>query len=238
MRILIVFVLLLFSTTLYAVDKSHEEIFEELTAIARTGDAEAQYHLGMMYHIGIGTKQNYQKAYELFDASAKAGHPLSAYKIGCYYAGQGGGLIAPDETLALKHKLIAAKAGYSFAQHDVAGIFLNQQKNEIAIDWLNRAANQGFADSLAALASFHADGIVTDKDFVKTHAYLRIAIRQARGKLTPQVIEFLQMLEGSMSEADIQRANDIVSDWTSQPTEITLKATSGLQSAIDYLADK
>lgn len=238
MRALLICILLLFSTKLYAEDKSHEQLLEELKTVAETGDPEAQYHLGMMYHVGLGAQRNYQKAYELFEASAQAGHPLSAYKVGCYYAGQGGGVLPTDHNLALKYKLLAAEAGYSFAQHDVSGILLHKQENERAVDWLNRAATQGYADSLAVLASLHADGILADKDFVKTHAYIRLAFRQARGRLTPQVVQFLGMLEESMSEADIQHANAMVNDWVPEPTKITLKATKGLQSAIDYLENR
>ena len=86
-----------------------------MLALANKGDAEAQYHVGMMYNNGIGTQQDTKQAFEWFQKSASADDPLGAYKLGCYYAGQGAGVVEADPNEALKYKLIAAKAGYSLA---------------------------------------------------------------------------------------------------------------------------
>ena len=94
--------------------------FNAMVALAHKGDAEAQYHVGMMYNNGIGTQRDSRQAFEWFQKSAASNDPLGAYKLGCYYDGQGAGVVASDADEALKYKLIAAKAGYALAQHDVA----------------------------------------------------------------------------------------------------------------------
>ncbi|WP_262692134.1 tetratricopeptide repeat protein [Kordiimonas aestuarii] len=238
MRKLLFCLFVLVALPSHASDPEEEQVFLSLRKEAPKGDSEAQYYLGMMYHVGIATDRDYQKAYALFAESAKAGHPLSAYKVGCYYAGQGGGILPVDQDLALKYKLIAAEAGYSFAQNDVALIFLQQQKFDNAVKWTKSAADQGYANAIAMLASFHADGILVKKDRAKAQAYLRIALRQAGARLTPEVVGFLKQQEALMSEEEVQRTNAIFDGWVARPTEITVKATHGLRSASDYLLGK
>src|SRR6476619_3867744 len=86
--------------------------FNAMVALANKGDAEAQYHVGMMYNNGIGTQKDPKQALEWFQKSAASNHPLGAYKLGCYYDGQFG-VVAPDANEALKYKLVSAKAGYA-----------------------------------------------------------------------------------------------------------------------------
>ena len=65
-----------------------------MVALANKGDAEAQYHVGMMYNNGIGTQRDIRQAFEWFQKSTAANDPLGAYKFGCYYDGQGEGVVA------------------------------------------------------------------------------------------------------------------------------------------------
>src|SRR5688572_1159211 len=88
-------------------------IFNAMVALANKGDAEAQYHAGMMYNNGIGTQRDLRQAFEWFQKATASNDPLGAYKLGCYYAGQGEGVVTADSDQALKYKLIAAKAGYA-----------------------------------------------------------------------------------------------------------------------------
>ena len=97
--------------------------FNAMVALANKGDAEAQYHVGMMHNNGIGTQKDPRQAFEWFQKSAASNDPLGAYKLGCYYAGQFEGVVPTDANEALKYKLIAAKAGYALAQHDVALLY-------------------------------------------------------------------------------------------------------------------
>src|SRR5436190_15698737 len=98
---------------------SDADTLKAMVALANKGDAEAQYHVGMMYNNGIGTQQDPRQAFEWFQKSAASNDPLGAYKLGCYYDGQGAGIVTSDSDEALKYKLISAKARYALAQHDV-----------------------------------------------------------------------------------------------------------------------
>jgi TPR repeat protein len=77
--------------------------FNAMVALANKGDAEAQYHVGMMYNNGIGTQQDLRQAFEWFQKSAASNDPLGAYKLGCYYDGQGAGIVTSDSDEALKY---------------------------------------------------------------------------------------------------------------------------------------
>jgi hypothetical protein len=101
-------------------DAGEADTFQALLGLANKGDAEAQYHVGMMHNNGIGTQKDPRQAFEWFQKSAASNNPLGAYKLGCYYDGQGAGIVGADSNEALKYKLVSAKAGYALAQHDVA----------------------------------------------------------------------------------------------------------------------
>ena len=96
------------------------DTFRAMVVLANKGDAEAQYHVGMMHNNGIGTQQDPKQAFEWFQKATASNDPLGAYKLGCYYDGQGAGIVPSDSNEALKYKLVAARAGYALAQHDVA----------------------------------------------------------------------------------------------------------------------
>ena len=52
--------------------------FNAMVALANKGDAEAQYHVGMMYNNGIGTQRDLKQAFEWFQKSAASNDPLGA----------------------------------------------------------------------------------------------------------------------------------------------------------------
>jgi uncharacterized protein len=75
--------------TLSGCKSTDEQIFEQLLPLAEQGDPIAQYNAGMFYNNGLGTSKNPQLAFEWFEKSASNNDPLGAYKVGCYYGGQG-----------------------------------------------------------------------------------------------------------------------------------------------------
>src|SRR5688572_2489664 len=141
--------LLMFSMPANANDA---DTFNAMVVLANKGDAEAQYHVGMMYNNGIGTQKDPRQAFEWFQKSAASNDPLGAYKLGCYYAGQFAGVVTPDADEALKYKLVAAKAGYALAQHDVALLYSRQENSEEAVKWLKMAGDQGYPAALYSLS--------------------------------------------------------------------------------------
>ncbi len=134
-----------------------QSLFTSMEKLAQRGNPEVQYHLGMMYNNGIGVNKNPQKAFEWFSQAAASGDPLGAYKLGCYFGGQCQGVVAIDPSKELEYKLIAAKAGYALAQHDVGIIYYKQGNFDEALKWWKKAAEQGYPMALYTVLSliFH-----------------------------------------------------------------------------------
>jgi len=201
--------------------------FNAMVALANRGDAEAQYHAGMMHNNGIGTQQDRSQAFAWFQKSAAANDPLGAYKLGCYYDGQGAGIVAADADQALKYKLVSAKAGYARAQHDVALLYDRQGNSEEALKWWKAAGAQGLPAALFGLSRAYSTGKGTARDLSLSYAYFKLS------QLAPakNVNEMASML----SKSELDRAEKLIAEWKPQPTALTRKALSGFTADEDYL---
>ena len=203
------------------------DTFNAMVALANKGDAEAQYHVGMMHNNGIGTQKDPKQAFEWFEKSTAAGDPLGAYKLGCYYAGQFAGVVTPDSTEALKYKLISAKAGYALAQNDVAILYDKQGNSDEALKWLKMAGDQGDPMALFGLSMSYSAGKGTPKDLSMSYAYFKLSKRAPK----KNVDEYAAML----SKPELEKAEKLVSEWSPKPTALTLKAKRGVSAAEELL---
>lgn len=200
-----------------------------LERLAEAGNAEAIYHIGMAYQTGSGAVEDHARALAAFRRAEALGDPLASYKLGCYFAGQGTGLVAPDPALALKYKLVAAEAGYSLAQHDVGLHYARDKDLAAARTWLEKAAAQGFGPSLMLLSALYNGTPPIAADPARSAAYFRLAM--AGRPLDDRQAMWLKMLEARLSPADRQRADDIVRDHHPAPTPLTVKALAGQRAA-------
>lgn len=204
-----------------------------LERLAAAGHAEALYHLGMAWHTGSGVAQDKAKALDAFRRAAELGDPLAAYKLGCYYDGQGDGLVQDDETIAYYFKSIAAEAGYALAQTDLADLDIRRGDMVGARDWLARAAAQGWPGGLLGYASVHnlADGERrgVPRDRVKTAAYFRLFTQAVDA--SQKQLDWLAAFERKMSRAEREQAAAIVDAYRPARTELTAKGLSGSRAA-------
>ncbi|VAV82937.1 hypothetical protein MNBD_DELTA01-1995 [hydrothermal vent metagenome] len=99
-KLIIVFaVLFLMTTPAFAGFKEGEEAYNkgdyvaalhELRPLAEEGDAQAQYHLGIMYAGGLGVRKDYAETVQWFKKAAKQGFTKAQNDIGVmYYIGYG-----------------------------------------------------------------------------------------------------------------------------------------------------
>ncbi len=209
--------------------------FDRMLVLASTGDAEAQYHVGMMYNNGIGTSQDPRQAFAWFQKSAASDDPLGAYKLGCYYAGQFAGVVNPDPEQALKYKLVAATAGYSLAQHDVAAIYSRRGNFEEAVKWLKLAAEQGLDMSFYGLYSSYNEGKGVPKDLPLAYTNLKLALRTTELNVTDSTKTLVDEMAAKMSEAELVETQKNIDAWKPRPTALTIKAKGGIDEAEEYL---
>jgi TPR repeat protein len=219
------------TTIAVSAEPSNEALFSKLAALAEAGLVDAQYNLGMLYNNGIGTAQNPSIAFQWFERAANGGDPLGSYKVGCYYAGQFQGVVPPDSEKALVHKLVAAKAGYVRAQHDVAIAYAERGDHKEAAKWWQLAADQGDLTALAALADGYRKGVGVPSNPAKSYEYLLIASGmipegQARG-IKPLLDEQRKAIDPDAAT----RAEKAAAVWTPRPTELTIRAGAGIAEA-------
>ena len=77
---------------------------------ARSGNADAEELIGVMYALGLGVEQDYVRAFEWYLRSAMKGHPGAQSGVGWYYE-VGLGMPAPDLTRAYMWYVLSAIGG-------------------------------------------------------------------------------------------------------------------------------
>lgn len=213
-----------------------------LEAMVAQGNAEAAYHLGMLYHLGLeGVAVDHRRALDLFRRSAEGGDPLGAYKLGCYYAGQGGNALVPDEAQALRYKLVAAEAGYLLAQMDVGAIYGHRGERDQALRWYEAAARQG--DWTALFMAFfqvmpgsrHPDRVRAWLFFGVMERTLDRIPQDAPGDEMRHLREgralMRQSMESGLSAAERAEGERLLAEWRVERSPVTLRNDRGLNAA-------
>jgi TPR repeat protein len=221
---------LLAAPAVAAAQTDDSAVTAKLEQLALSGNAEAAYHVGMAYLRGInGVQKDLSKAFEYFRKAAEGGDPLGAYQLGSLY--EEGGAVTPDPELALKHKLVAAEAGYSLAQHDVAKLFYQKDQPEEAVKWLTASARQGHKESLQALASLYSGEGKLSKNLGRSYAYLLLLQGGSLDKVDGKARQILLDLQAKLSPVEKAEAERTISGWTFKPSILTLHALAGQKSA-------
>jgi uncharacterized protein len=212
-------------------DRSDVTLFQKLLLKAEQGSAPAQYNLGMLYNNGIGTPQDPHRAFEWFEKSAASGDPLGSYKVGCYYSGQFAGVVPLDQEKALASTLVAAKAGYFRAQHEVGNIYGSKNNFQEAIIWWSAAAAQGDVGSLGNLSEAYRQGLGGQKDLTKALELMLVANRLAEGDQKVATLAAIEALKKEVSPDDLARAEKAAAAWVPKPTDLTIRANMGIREA-------
>ncbi|MAC60797.1 MAG: hypothetical protein CMN37_02780 [SAR116 cluster bacterium] len=87
-----------------------QEAMQELLPAARSGNAEAEELIGIMYAMGLGVERDDIRAFEWYLRSSLKGHPGAQSGIGWYYE-IGRGLPAPDLIRAYTWYVLSAIGG-------------------------------------------------------------------------------------------------------------------------------
>ncbi|MDC0737020.1 tetratricopeptide repeat protein [Cognatishimia sp. SS12] len=87
-----------------------EQAYQELWPAARSGNADAEELIGVMYAMGLGVERDDQRAFEWYLRSSLKGHPGAQSGIGWYYE-VGRGMPAPDLVRAYMWYTLSAIGG-------------------------------------------------------------------------------------------------------------------------------
>ena len=228
-------ILFAFALPVLALDAS---MLAPLRELAERGNPAAQYHLGMLYNNGIGgVSKDPKLAFWWFQQSAAGNDPLGAYKVGCYFAGQFPGVLAVDKERAYSFKLIAAKAGYSLAQSDVAVISYQRGDYKQAGAWWKLAADQGYAMAAYNLANLHANGQADAADQGLAYAYFKLSKLISEKTISAEAQATLATLATKLSAQELERAEQFVANWKEKRSDLTTLANAGAGAISALLAE-
>ena len=87
-----------------------EEAMQAFLPLARSGNADAEELIGVMYALGLGVERDDERAFEWYLRSSLKGHPGAQSGIGWYYE-VGRGMPAPDLVRAYLWYALSAIGG-------------------------------------------------------------------------------------------------------------------------------
>ena len=87
-----------------------ERAMEALIPAARSGNADAEELIGVMYAMGLGVERDDQRAFEWYLRASMKGHPGAQSGVGWYYE-IGRGMPAPDLVRAYMWYVLSAIGG-------------------------------------------------------------------------------------------------------------------------------
>ena len=148
-------------------------------ALAKEGDADAQYNVGLIYANGKGVKQDMAQAMEWYEKAAKAGQGDAAYNLGIiYYNMEESNPQRYDR--AKRWYTLAAEKGVSQAENNLASMYLDGkggEKNSIkALGLFKSAAEKGNVNAQLNVAVLYAWGKDVPNDKMKAYANFKKAL--------------------------------------------------------------
>lgn len=193
----------------------YEAAFRELEPEAKRGNAEAQYHLGVMYDTGQGVPKNASKAVHWYLNAAELGHAQAQYNAAVMY-NEGRGT-AQNPALALQWLGKAAQQGLADAQFSLGVMYANgsavTQDYPQAAQWYRKAAQQGDADAQYNLALLYGTGKGMVPDLVQAWAWFDAAFARA-GKDNAR--KNRDLTAQRMTAAQMEQAKKIARDYAAK----------------------
>jgi TPR repeat protein len=153
----------------HGVPRDYGEAVKWYRLAALAGSASDQNNLGRMYESGLGVPRNYTEAEKWFRLSALQGFAMGQYDL-AYLHDRGLGTVPPfAETLALYKQ--AADQGLATAQYQYGlsaanGHVAGANADAVALDYLTRAADQGYAPALVTLGQFRETGRAGPRNYL------------------------------------------------------------------------
>ena len=130
-------------------------LFDSQLELAKRGNAEAQFNVGQMYEVGFGVMQDNREAIYWITRSANQKHEAAGFKL-LYFDIEREGLRGNNKARIKElHRLAErgnAQAQYYLGKMYKHGVGVNKN-NEVAADWLNKAASAGVLEAEIELAS-------------------------------------------------------------------------------------
>ena len=147
-----------------------------LRTAAMSGDAKAQFEIGMRYAEGRGVAPDPKEAAAWYERAAGHAFQPAAYRLGSAYEK---GLGVPRDVDKAKHWYqIAAEGGNVRAMHNLGVLFANGRDMASALPWFQKAAEAGLKDSQFNLGIIYALGSGAKADLAASYKWFALAAAQ------------------------------------------------------------
>jgi TPR repeat protein len=158
-------------------EPNHVEAFKWYSEAAKKSHKEAIYHLGLLYEMGLGTSQDYQRAIQLYEQAGQLGSDSAFYQLGhTYHYGSG---VDIDSIKAIEYYTLSVELGNPKYQCELGKLYEEGkfvQKNLLeALKWYTRAYLQGYDNIGPELYAMYKDQPYQDFLFKKLFRNISIA---------------------------------------------------------------
>ena len=148
--------------------------------LAKSGDAEAQYNVGIIYANGQGAKKDMAQAMQWYEKSAEQGNGAAAYNLGKIYQEMG----VKDLHMYVKAKYWYEKAiaaGVMQANNNLASLYMQgrgvTKDKEKALTLFKKAAEMGDGSALINIGIVYAWGEKSTQDKMKAYENFKKALQ-------------------------------------------------------------
>lgn len=172
------------------IDQDHVQAAKLLQSAADQGYVGAYGELAYLYQSGLGVPKNLTEAVSLYRRGAESGDMHSQYSLGLLCKSGQGTVANPMESE--KWFRLAAEQGHAQAQHQL-GLLMSRRNAPEAVQWLQKASQQGVIASTTRLAELLLDGRLVAKD----NSAARRLLEAAKAKGDAHAIELLRKLDAS-----------------------------------------
>lgn len=181
----------------------------------------AQFKLGELYEKGQGVPQNYSTAVQWYQKAAIQGNAAAQYNLGIMYEK---GLGVPQNIMnsAQWSQDTSANQNESSQYTDATYIHAQSlpQNFEAAIQWYQKAANQGHAAAQYNLGMLYEKGQFVSKNLVIAYSLLNLSAAIDSSANNP-AIELRNRLVNDMSVSQIEIGQNLTQKMMSEKTNVT-----------------
>ena len=154
-----------------------------LERLAKQGDADAQYVMGVGYFNGYGNAKDYKKAFEWYQKAANQGLAKAQFELGgMYFNGYG---ITKNYEKGMEWWEKAANQGNANAQYNLGvtyqkgyGVYGTGKDYKKAFELYKNAAKQGLSESQNNLGFMYDKGLGVRQDYKKAFEWYQESANQ------------------------------------------------------------
>jgi TPR repeat protein len=183
--------------------------------------------LSQLYEQGAGVKTDMAESVRWLKKAAVQGDGESQLSLGVRYI-KGAGVVADPQTGVMWTEKAACQ-GEPVAQLQYGAALANglagDARPDDGLGWIVRAAEQGHVDELMTMGSVSYRGNFGDPDIVVPYKWFRLAVNMGGER----AMQLTGDLRGTMTPAQIARAEKMVKEWT--PKQQTCRRSQTLWHA-------